>query len=164
MVVIEPELIKAERVTDSRETKSVSRVFVTPLQCGCCGVELAPGEPVVRYDYMLLDENTGVMWFPHQICLGCWRVLKPSESPWPAIPCDHCGRPVHIRRRTRRILCSVRCEKAFYRILRKRLWWTRCRMCFDIIKGKRRDVHYCSNKCRQRAYRSRDSNESGGTS
>lgn len=132
------------------------------LFCGGCQRDLALDEPVWRRGW-----HRGVTPL---LCADC--VNEGNERP--QTPCDACSRPtVDMRRRPhvydlergriKRTFCCTRCEQAFYRkrqqahAAKRRLREAPqvCQGCDEVIDGSRQDALYCSNACRQRAYRER---------
>ncbi len=131
----------------------------TALLCVDCHRDIGPQEPVWR-------SVNGVS------CKDCisdgWRrvALKPCEGcSRPTVHSGY-GRPFVYEPglgRTQRTFCCRRCQEALYRrrhqqkVSDERLkdGPRRCEGCKEILDGQRADARYCSNSCRQRAYRQR---------
>lgn len=132
------------------------------LFCGQCHRDLTPDEPVWRRGW-----HRGVTPL---LCADC--VNEGNERP--QTPCDACSRPtVDMRRRPhvydlergriKRTFCCTRCEQAFYRarhqarVAKRRSFDppATCQTCDVVIEGARQGALYCSNACRQGAYRAR---------
>lgn len=128
--------------------------------CGRCGVDLAPGAPVYR-------QQLDVDWT--SVCEGCRWDWPHWRGPF---PCRGCERPVFVYPQRVRYKwspegkwepsasCSRRCtQDAAYRRQKLRRATERepieCATCHERMDPLRRDARYCSNACRQRAYRAR---------
>lgn len=147
-------------VTDKEGSTVNSQLAVTSLPCGACGVGIEAAAPVINYPFMLISEGSP-WWFPGHICLACAGQLNVTTKERPET-CEQCARPVYFLAdricRTRRILCSKRCENRFYRTWRtgtQDVLWVTCVTCEQPFQPKRIDAQYCSNACRQRLYRRR---------
>jgi len=131
----------------------------TALLCAQCHRDIGSEEPVWR-------SINGVS------CKNCvsdaWRRVgqKPCEGCSRATVHSGYGRPFVYEPglgRTQRTFCCKRCQEGFYRRRRKERLSDerlkdgprRCEHCEEILDGQRSDSRYCSNACRQRAYRSR---------
>jgi endogenous inhibitor of DNA gyrase (YacG/DUF329 family) len=82
--------------------------------------------------------------------------------------CPGCGEPIFVSpnlRSSRLQFCSMRCYQRGYRKERRKyggstIQWKggvrpRCEACAKLIASKRRDAKFCSDKCKQEAYRRR---------
>lgn len=136
--------------------------------CGQCGRDLDPHEPVWNSGDVLGEccrpAETAWLW---DRALADYRQISAYElSP---APCEACGRPVYVRvtdpdvygRSSRyRVTC---CERCRLRALAVRRRTGRaalrdgqiCDVCGDDFDPPRSDARYCSNRCRQKAYRAR---------
>lgn len=126
--------------------------------CANCHRDLEPSEPIWR------GFARGVL------CRDCTddRIREYGEL----TPCDGCGRPTAYDTwgRTQfyesgvgyvyRTYCCTKCRDAVYRRRRRQRaaeqrGTRRCEECDAILDRQRSDARYCSNACRQRAYRAR---------
>jgi hypothetical protein len=125
--------------------------------CACCGRSLLDGEPVWRrrVHYGHFHRLTIA-----PVCADCRPDWKPVYSTG---ECGGCGRPVHQTeyRDRARAYCCQRCEKDI-EAARQRQHRTeargpsrQCVECDETFEPQRADVRYCSNACRQKAYRKR---------
>jgi hypothetical protein len=140
--------------------------------CGRCGRDIAPGEVVARRLFVRGGTNV--------TCADCSRYYVDRYKPE---PCVTCGRPVinthqrwatspeprpgfrHAWREGRyygpaRVWCCEDCAVAASLARRRRLRaearaGQKCEGCGEMIDAGRNDARYCSNACRQRAYRQR---------
>ncbi|CAN5766886.1 hypothetical protein BH24CHL8_BH24CHL8_11760 [soil metagenome] len=96
-------------------------------------------------------------------CSDCVRVADLNTWGWPPhVPSDYymcgacgaCGRAVCLQggRRPVTLFCSERCAGRIYRMHRRRP--IACGQC-GMAATRRSDARYCSDACRQRAYRRR---------
>ena len=132
------------------------------LHCVRCGCEIAPGAPVWRQRTFLGfgfagGSRRGIR--PH--CRKC----RSSARDFAFGSCKNCGRPVYRQRdRWRRFtFCCERCaQTTFVGIANTaaKAWRAKargssrpCKQCSKPFKPARTDARYCSNACRQRAYR-----------
>lgn len=100
---------------------------------------------------------------PHvQRHVGAWVLQITSGARWPKLmllDCVQCGRNVLSDMSRRRFpSCSNRCRLNEYRQRRKKLLPPEeraCRRCRQGFTPRVRDHEYCSNACRQAAYRRR---------
>lgn len=133
----------------------------TALLCEQCHRDIGPEEPVWRGGYQRAVS-----------CKDCGSDAKRTERPK---PCEGCSRPtVHSGYgrpfvyepglgHSKRTFCCNRCQEAFYRGRRKerisderlKAGPRRCEECQEILDGQRAEARYCSNACRQKAYRQR---------
>jgi hypothetical protein len=90
--------------------------------------------------------------------------LRESRGEWVAslpkrrhAPCEHCGQPVVLTPRRRRVWCSELCANAWYHGRRPKVQHPAkpCTECGNTFEPVRADSVYCSQACRQRAYRHR---------
>ena len=126
--------------------------------CGLCGRTLALGEPVWRPRIGLGRSLSGA-WGHWQIVPACAE-CTPIEGE-PSGPCGGCGRPVHDewgRPSHQMVVCCEACRpkaqaaSARAARARKRAGKT-CSLCKNSFTPARDDARFCSNACRQRAYR-----------
>ena len=106
---------------------------------------------------------------PHiQRHAGGWVLQITSGSRYPSVQygcCEHCGRRVLADMSRRRLVsCSNRCQvyvsQQRWPKPPKQEWMRppdqrRCRRCKQVFKPRTRGHEYCSNACRQAAYRVR---------
>ena len=125
--------------------------------CGLCGRTLAPCEPVWRPRISLSRIMLGGWhWRIIPACAECTPIKGE-----PAGPCEGCGRHVHDERRwppRKHVLCCEACkpkaEAARARDARaKKRKGKTCLLCEKSFTPSRDDALFCSNACRQRAYR-----------
>ena len=70
--------------------------------------------------------------------------------------CEHCGRTViHEMVEPQIIACSAQCRRAIYSASRRRAEMTVCSQCSELFTPSRSGALYCSDACRQKAYRER---------
>ncbi len=143
-------------VTNKRENTLLPQLVVTPLDCQSCGAVIPIGGISCRDRYLDGTRN-GRLYFPDHVCIECTHDGTKTSPPR---PCDGCGRPtiLYYAGGHKHIFCSRRCENHHYRapqrMLRRQVVFT-CKGCEKSFSGKRADVVYCSNACRQRDYRRR---------
>ncbi len=132
--------------------------------CGRCGAELTG--TVCRLEQRYMVRQKFGPWGPVPVCRSCFEHrCGHMVSPWAFTApssCEACGRPVVSRERRNRlyIYCSERCARRLYNRHRseKRARARRstcCSACGEQMSPSRSDARYCSNACRQRAYRER---------
>jgi hypothetical protein len=142
------------------------------MKCDLCKRALADGEPIYRASTCSSDPRFHYHTVAH-VCANCapqWDHVSPSigrilsyhfrSSPK---PCGKCGRPVFQtlqRREPEIIACSPACRKAQHNARAiaqmKRLRGERkCECGKMIFPPTRSDARFCSNACRQKAYRAR---------
>lgn len=136
--------------------------------CAECGRELPPGEPISRFPYRELGHTVnGPDWHTVTLaatCLECAKVkariggLNLNAT----VTCERCGRVIVCAdwepERYTRPVCSAECRNAIRRTDRKmsrELHKVECQECGELFSPKRSDAVWCSNACRQRAYRKR---------
>jgi len=141
--------------------RAIRNAQETATCCANCQRGLGPDEPVWRTSISM-----GRSFF------GGWRTtVAPvcGECRWDSrnygspSPCEGCGRPVYNERNSRvRFLtfCCERCRRraqaAWACEQRRRARSTRrCEMCGETFELTRTDAKFCSDACRQRAYRQR---------
>jgi hypothetical protein len=173
---------KAERDGSAGDPEARSRRARRAVTHGCayCGSEFAPGEEIwqVRYGWPTTVhrccEKCGrwracrqPQW--RSQCARCHRPLvyaddsllrgwcSCAEPHWFTFPAgDKCARCGDWRANLGGWSCSSACTKALYRVRTKETHVDRkCEQCHEIIDASRGDAVYCSNACRQRAYRER---------
>jgi hypothetical protein len=135
-------------VTDSRVRLSAPGSPVT-LQCRPCGKQVLPSEPVVRINrpWRDRDREKKTYYWPYFVCLSC----ASDQGDLPQ-PCEWCARSTFAY--GRRVLCSKRCEAAFYRKANSSSVVS-CATCKQPFAPKRADAKHCSPACKQKAYRQR---------
>jgi hypothetical protein len=73
--------------------------------------------------------------------------------------CPGCGIPMSFNHRdeysTRWVACSRRCYQRAWRASRRTIQTLTCEVCREPFQSPRSDARYCSNACRQWAYRLR---------
>jgi hypothetical protein len=115
--------------------------------CSTCGRGIAAAAPVWR--------QRNWRGRVQVVCEGCRDEYQ--FFGWSA-PCARCGRTVHQKNWQQRTVCSESCRLALDRE-RARLERAesrvgkRCAECDEPFDADRADRRYCSNACRQRAYR-----------
>jgi hypothetical protein len=91
-----------------------------------------------------LKEFCGLRWL-EMTCVRCKRPWHPASEKHPLRIAGSEGVP-----------CSERCRKALYRRASRTTPAERaCEVCEEMFTPKRADARYCSNACRQDAYRKR---------
>jgi hypothetical protein len=142
------------------------------MRCQACRRELPNLEPVYR-----IRVGYGSMWTTPfgssvgSVCNKCEAeqftyqylandgVGRLMRNRWlSAKPCCHCQRPVFVDRHQRGLrffVCGTECRKAMYANARRRTpKQATCVVCKKRFLPKSH-AEYCSNACRQRAYRLR---------
>ncbi len=125
--------------------------------CGRCGRYLTEDEPVWRS----YEQRPGIV----TICCDCYDEYSRSQDFWTGRRCEQCGRLVHSVRSRLREFCSETCRAEFTADQRRGARsearaGRRCEQCNEILDADRCDARYCSNACRQRAYRARNAEPS----
>ena len=135
------------------------------MRCDECGrTTIKAGEPVWRVHTRRPWPGRGYSGPVGIVCRSCRRRFAPRA--WNPQPCEICARPVHWQRdygpgRARIFTCGDETCQAQANLLRvKRLRaferGTRtCSVCEATFTPQRSDARYCSNSCRQIAYRQR---------
>jgi hypothetical protein len=123
------------------------------LHCAYCEHVFRPDEPVWR------TRSGNVSRFIKPACDDCRYHASDYER---ASPCEGCRRPVYLQKSCGWLstCCCKRCHSrarlAEARTRRRRARGTRaCKTCGKFFKPTRTDSMFCSNACRQRAYRKR---------
>ncbi len=93
------------------------------------------------------------------ICSACLTAEESTRSDWVEIISGGCVRKMMVQKGWRGF-CSARCA-ARVRRARRRIKARRCIVCLKSFQTPRKDAKFCSNACRQHAYRLR-SIASGG--
>jgi hypothetical protein len=139
------------------------------MKCQSCERELSKDEPVYRvrgrWQAFAFNSSFG------SVCAKCEAekythtyvlngVERVSRNYWlTAKPCSHCQRPVIVERHRRGLhffVCGTECRQAMYANTRRRTpKKATCVVCKKRFLPPRADAEYCSNACRQRAYRLR---------
>jgi len=155
----------AARIGRARDPSIIHNAAKTCSQCAACGRALTVDAPVWRRR-MPLGYGPFGQWQSTvaPICADC----AAKVTSWfirfhPPRPCEGCGRPVHQElnfRSHRRTFCCRNCECAVRttaaRQARSEARGTRpCKGCGETFEPTRTDAHFCSSRCRQRAYRRR---------
>jgi hypothetical protein len=110
--------------------------------CGDCWPKLRELDPWAR-----LSGDADATWKPH-----LWK----ADSPFVSKPCSGCGRRVVTGFWLRYVIvCSDRCARQVRAERRRARPIQRQCSCGRVFTPPRRDGWYCSNACRQRAYRQR---------
>lgn len=87
------------------------------------------------------------------VCSGCLTVEESTREHWREIICGGCGRKLMTQPGWRGV-CSQRCEARVRRKYR-RFKTVACDVCKDAFRTTRTDAKFCSDACRQAAYRDR---------
>jgi hypothetical protein len=140
-------------VTPTRGDSVVPRAPVT-LWCPFCGKDIAPEATsyFLPGGNLAFGEDDSGKAFKTCVYYGCEECIRPRIA-WGDKrrgPCEACGRPVVGGR-----FCSRSCEGHVYRASRSRDVMATCRGCGATFSQPRSDAVYCSNRCRQRAWRRR---------
>jgi hypothetical protein len=104
---------------------------------------------------------------------GSVYTFQRFEHAYPPQPCQHCGRPVYAdrQRRLRYFVCGDQCRIAIYNANAREKLKQRgqrpvpkqpCIICGEPFTPKRSDAIYCSAACKQRGYRSKQTQRAGG--
>ena len=134
--------------------------------CHDCRVPLKTEVYVARrmvISAILRDCNAGITYFD-KVPL-CWDCATPdvgdegwderTKTHWGWKTCPGCDRRMFVEIDYIKF-CSVRCEQRCRRKTRRNLKIAFCKVCNLGIKARRKDVQFCSNACRQWAYRRRN--------
>jgi hypothetical protein len=139
-IEMEPQLLRVRRQT----------ARATGATCALCAAPFAPAAPV----WLLL-------WDGAPACEPCAeRALYSSHRYRLSAPCRGCGRPLYqLQGSFRRLECSHRCRTVAYNRRRRAAAAAKrevlCVTCGQPFTPPRASSRYCSNACRQRAYRQR---------
>ena len=142
-----PDVGEEATTSSALETRNTGGCY-----CSVCGAELEAGQPVVR------TKEPGVRRFAF-FCLEHSPYLPDGEL-LHETSCAHCSRTIWLDVEfVWRAFCSERCRwTSSNERARERRWAARvssCAECGKRMEGFRRDTLYCTDKCRQRAYRGR---------
>jgi hypothetical protein len=88
------------------------------------------------------------------VCDACVTAAELANATEDAT-CKGCGQRMKLNQYWRKSACSNRCEqreRRARRLAHRRRYCATCKMAFT---PKRADARFCSNACRQRAYRTR---------
>jgi hypothetical protein len=137
------------------DRERVHRAIESASHCLECGKELGPQEPVWR--------SRSYRW---RRVVACCKECRTSRTGWfeDPKPCEACGRIVHneptMRDRVVTFCCSQCAKSAYVTRTRKlradarpRSETSSCILCHKPFEPKRSDAQFCSNACRQKAYR-----------
>ena len=152
-----------ETVTDSRNG-DLWAAWWSAESCGLCGEELTG--VITRLERWYIGRTLSGPPGPVPICSTCFeRKRGYLADPWTyrgsPEPCEACGRSVVSNHRLERqyVYCSERCARRIYNLHRSekraRARPSTCTACSEQMSPSRSDARYCSNACRQRAYRKR---------
>jgi hypothetical protein len=121
---------------------------VPPITCAGCRETIGPD---ALYAY-------GQEYRWRLLCAACVAKAAP-RWPWDRFrSCRHCGRRRYYWNGSPRSYCTEACETAARRARRRHPRWQKRLTCFGcerLFTTTRFDARYCSNACRQRAYRAR---------
>jgi hypothetical protein len=124
--------------------------------CGMCGNKLPPDAPIWRE-----RNGVGYAWgrWHARVAPVCKDCASLGEYWQDAKPCEGCGRPVHTKWWRKRVLCCDRCRQkanagsARAARAKERGENQTCIKCSKVFTPRRSDAQFCSNACRQSAYR-----------
>lgn len=119
--------------------------------CGMCAVDLAPSDEVYRQRVRgSRPSGPGRMT---TVCAAC----AARHQYWYRRPCASCGRAVRFAEQRAEYVTCCGDHAAKARNVRRRQSARRaeCAGCAQPVPAGRSDLRYCSNACRQRAYRAR---------
>jgi hypothetical protein len=136
--------------------------------CQYCGTRFASDQTVV----IVRDYDGGPDECPwHDWCAVCVGCAHPDDlaAAWRKTTCKGCGQPMLVPHRVARMnirtgacdatavsTCSTRCEQRYRRRLRRQAKSSLvCTVCNAAFRPARADAKFCSNACRQWAYRRR---------
>jgi ribosomal protein L24E len=136
--------------------------------CQYCGTRFAPGQTVmIVRDYD--GGPDGCSW--HDWCAVCVGCASPDDlaAARRKAACKGCGQHMLVPHRVVRMnmrtgaydaiaasTCSTRCEQRYRRRLRRQAKSSlACTVCNTAFRPARTDAKFCSNACRQWAYRRR---------
>jgi hypothetical protein len=144
---------------EAQRRRAIRNAQETGLSCAECARTLGPAEPVWRENFSLgrgfFGGNRRTV-APH--CEACKSKLRHFCA---AKPCKSCGRPVRDENYKQQSFCSERCRRAgrlaTARDQRRHVRGTTraCERCDEQFEPTRTDSRFCSNSCRQAAYRAR---------
>jgi endogenous inhibitor of DNA gyrase (YacG/DUF329 family) len=165
----------SEKISPSRNADTDKR----PDPDKCCGCLVPFSHGQTRYPAV-------ADWFPtviSSLCMGCFKDWYGSDYHCESLgldrngkpasryntKCDGCGEPLSTISNARNYywsFCSNRCYQRVYRKRRRGhdsvVAWKvgsrpKCEVCKKATEQSRKDAKYCSGKCRQLAYRRRQS-------
>jgi len=153
-------------VTDNDDASAARRRAIYNAQengrtCADCKRAIRSDEPIFRESRCLGRSCFGGHQIPiAPVCLEC---SSPSTRRQMPRPCGGCGRNVYYERRSyfqRLTFCCEDCHRvaraAANREARRQARGKRaCKGCGKSFEPARTDAKFCSNACRQRAYRQR---------
>ena len=144
----------AKKLSDSRNDDGFWRK-ADANSCHLCRAGFADGQ--TRYP-IFAGVNFGSGWEIVSVCMDCFKECDAgSRSPFERFKrnCRGCDAPMltPIYKRFCWQVCSARCYQRAHRKRKRAL--KRCTICRGLFETARRDALYCSNPCRQRAYRLR---------
>ena len=152
-------------------SRNESPYRVDAATCHHCREPFKPGQT----RFVILD-STDNGWERVSICMDDFKYMRPPyiDSSDHGLKhqrfrrtCRGCGEPISISSHPRfqYEVCSRRCYQRYYRKHRREHgsmidWkhhdWPSCEVCDQEIRGRRKDVKFCSSACRQWAYRQRN--------
>jgi hypothetical protein len=160
------------RTPEQREQRRRIRKAREMGACAACNRKLEPGEPV--WMCVFSDEGRfGRTWMAAVVCAACYAETFTSfdgrytyrrhrlagwHSRWAitgAWSCKGCGRQVHAHSHRVATYCTESCKRAAANQRRRVESAARTCPCGRSFTASRSDAVYCSNACRQRAYRQR---------
>jgi DNA-directed RNA polymerase subunit RPC12/RpoP len=128
--------------------------------CVVCGEPIAPGTPVWRRSIAvrcLFGWGSGIGASCGAHGEG-WDPFRAESFRWAEYVCAGCGRVVHDTKRRRVVTCSKACARLVVARRRADIREGRrfaCSSCGEEYQPARADSRFCSNACRQSAYRFR---------
>ena len=131
--------------------------FKNPNRCQRCKRAFDSGERLFMVvEYVIWDTCSTLALCQNEWVPVCTYCLTTSERAltWQDRACPGCNRDMSIED-NRPSVCSNRCYQRVRRKRRRDLAWTRCAVCRQGFRQSRADSQYCSNACRQWAYRRR---------
>jgi hypothetical protein len=144
---------------------SYSNAAIRGTHCGWCEQPFKDNEAVYKgfipYEGIAYgDEVALTIWNTGPMCESCARErYKHTFGNFKSIAnCEICGRPVRRMQQSWHITCCESHRQKLYRPgKRNGAVCATCEGCGQSFTPKRADSKYCSNKCRQCAYRERSS-------
>ena len=171
--VTDSDCVRAETIRRRNEHMEQGRRRVrswrTAEVCCECGRDIAPGEVIARIYQVQVGGLLGTTRRLMVLCEDCARAYR-GRYFQEERTCAFCGRVVWrgrywARRYKRRVFCCERCQWSYYNARQvasraKDRAGAECVVCGQPFEPARAGALYCSDACRQRAYRQRKAAES----
>jgi hypothetical protein len=116
---------------------------------------------IMVHEHLIAEElPNGICIFTTEWVAVCSACATPAEQAAGTKPdvCCACEQPLLLPSlyRAKVVACSNRCQQRWRRRCKRQYRRSiTCRGCFAVFQPARSDSHYCSDACRQKAYRQR---------